>query len=246
MPLARRPSGLPKRIPPWAWKWLKWRNRRKPAPNPTPAPGPTPVPVPKPRPKPKPSLPIKGCDYVSGPTVTALKAAGIRFVGRYLSTPGNPKNITALEAKKLHDGGIHVILVFETTANRALGGTNAGHADAISARSQAKALGVPAAVPIYFAIDFDATPGEQQAIDNYFKAAGSVLGGKSRVGAYGGYWPIKRLFDADLIGYGWQTYAWSGGRWDGRAQVRQVANGRTIGGHSVDLDMAVKTPYGAW
>ncbi len=35
---------------------------------------------------------------------------------------------------------------------------------------------------------------------------------------------IKRLFDGGKITWGWQTYAWSGGNWDSRAQVRQVQN----------------------
>jgi hypothetical protein len=67
-----------------------------------------------------------------------------------------------------------------------------------------------------------------------------------RVGAYGGYALIKRLFDKKLITYGFQTYGWSGGLWDVRAQLRQYLNAQTIGGLSVDFDHAVTTDYGQW
>jgi len=41
---------------------------------------------------------------------------------------------------------------------------------------------------------------------------------------------MQRLFDDGKIAYGWQTYAWSYGNWDGRAQLRQ----RRIGGFMRD------------
>ena len=54
----------------------------------------------------------------------------------------------------------------------------------------------------------------------------------TRTGAYGGYYVIKRAFDAGKITWGWQTYAWSGGQWDARAQFRQTSNGITAAGDS--------------
>src|SRR6185312_5360978 len=117
-----------------------------------------------------------------------------------------------------------------------------GVAEAKEAEAQAKAVGAPAGRPIYFSLDFDATPGQQGAIDAYFEGVASVIG-LARTGAYGGYYPIKRLFDAGKIKWAWQTYAWSGGQWDSRAQLRQVQNEVESG---LDKDHAVVADFGQW
>ena len=96
---------------------------------------------------------------------------------------------------------------------------------------------MPEGRPIYFGVDFDAAASQQGTINAYFDGAISVLG-KQRVGAYAGYYVIKRLFDAGKITWGWQTYAWSGGKWDSRAQLRQVKNGVVIAGGDCDIDEA--------
>jgi len=85
----------------------------------------------------------------------ALKAAGCGVVLRYVSTVGNPKNITKAEYAALHAAGIQVGLVFETTAGWMLGGYSAGVAAAHSARAQATAAGYPADHAIWYAADFD-------------------------------------------------------------------------------------------
>jgi hypothetical protein len=71
---------------------------------------------------------------------------------------------------------IDVVLVFETTADRALAGQPAGTSDAQSASRQAAELGMPHGRPIYFAVDFDATPQQQPVIDAYFRGVVSTLG----------------------------------------------------------------------
>jgi hypothetical protein len=70
--------------------------------------------------------------------------------------------------------------------------------------------------------------------------------GAARIGIYAGYGPVKRAFDAGKIAYGWQTYAWSGGKWDGRAQIQQYSNDHVINGVGLDYDRAVKADYGQW
>ncbi|MEY9907101.1 hypothetical protein ABIA35_003326 [Catenulispora sp. MAP12-49] len=109
----------------------------------------------------------------------------------------------------------------------------------------ALACGMSAGRPIYFAVDFDAAPGQQTAINAYFDGAASVLG-YGRTGAYGGYYPVQRLFDAGKITWGWQTYAWSGGQWESRTQLRQVQNGITVDGADCDQDQAWAADYGQW
>jgi hypothetical protein len=167
-------------------------------------------------------------------------------VCRYLSTPGNPKNLTKTRVFLLRTAGFKIVTVFETTANRALTGDGAGKVvDARSAQAQLVALGAPVDAPVYFAVDFDATA-TQQAGDQRLPAAAASVLGKNRVGIYGGYWPVKRALDAGVCKYAWQTYAWSGGKWDQRAHIRQVKNGQRLAGLTVDFNESQKPDYGQW
>lgn len=187
----------------------------------------------------------EGVDYAFGrPAMSALRAAGVTFVCRYLShSPA--KNLTAAEARQLSDAGIWIVVVWETTAQRALDGHAAGAADARDARTQAGACGMPDDRPIFFAVDWDASSGQQSRINAYLDGAASVLG-RERVGIYGGYGPVKRALDGGHATWAWQTYAWSGGRWDSRARLQQYSNGHTIGGVGCDYDRAVGSDYGQW
>lgn len=187
---------------------------------------------------------IPGVDYAwSHPGGAALKAAGQRFAARYLSTDTS-KNLTKAEAADLAAHGIASVVVWETTAKRALAGKTAGATDAKTASALAAACGMPGDRPIYFAVDFDATPTQQTAINAYLDGAASVIG-RARVGIYGGYYPVKRALDADKATWAWQTIAWSGGQWDARAHIRQGAQA-TIGGVDCDLNTATRDDYGQW
>lgn len=189
---------------------------------------------------------IFGIDYAWGrPGPSALKKAGAKFVCRYLSHDTSGKSLTRAEADQLSRAGIWLVVVWESTASRALAGRAAGIADATEAARQARACGMPADRPIYFAVDFDASSAQQTAINAYLDGAAAVIG-RARVGLYGGYGPVKRAFDAGKIRWGWQTYAWSGGRWDKRAQLQQYSNGHVVNGVGVDYDRAVHSDYGQW
>lgn len=189
--------------------------------------------------------PPEGIDYAFGrPSITALKAAGITFVCRYLShSPA--KNLDSAEARELSDAGIWIVVVWETTAQRALDGYAGGALDALEARRQAEACGMPDGRPIYFAVDWDAQPGQQAAINGYLDGAASVLG-RGRIGIYGGFEPVSRALAGGHATWAWQTYAWSGGRWDARAQLQQYSNDHTLGGVGCDYDRAVKDDFGQW
>jgi hypothetical protein len=91
--------------------------------------------------------------------------------------------------------------------------------------------------PIYFSIGFDAGPAQQPVINAYLDGVASVLG-RDRTGAYAGHPVLSRLFDAGKITWGWQTHAWSDGRWEPRAGLRQTHNGISVGGQSCDRDEA--------
>jgi hypothetical protein len=188
----------------------------------------------------------QGVDYSWGrPSPSGLAAAGYTFACRYLSYDTTGKNLSAGEARSLEAAGVDVVANWEDSGTAALGGYAQGVSDAKTADSQAAADGSPSGRPIYFSVDFDASASDQPTIDSYFDGVASVIG-RSRTGAYGGYYLIQRLFDDGKITYGWQTYAWSYGNWDSRAQLRQVENGATVAGASVDIDQAVAADFGQW
>ncbi|TYB43010.1 glycoside hydrolase domain-containing protein [Actinomadura chibensis] len=189
---------------------------------------------------------VFGVDYAWGrPGASALKRAGVKFACRYLSHDTSGKNLTRAEADDLSAAGIWLVVVWESAAKRPLDGRSAGAADAADAAAQARACGMPDDRPIYFAADWDAPASAQDEINAYLDGAASVIG-RDRVGLYAGYGPLKRAFDAGKIAYGWQTYAWSGGDWDARAQLQQYSNDHEINGVGVDYDRAVQSDYGQW
>ncbi len=184
-----------------------------------------------------------GIDHSSAPpNPSVLRVNGVRFVCRYLSTPGNPKNLTVQEVLGLRTHGITPVLVFETTADRSLAGHQAGVEDATSAAAQAAGV-LCAGAPVYFAVDFDATVQDQAQINAYLDGAASVIG-YHRVGIYGGYWPVMRALNAGKARYAWQTYAWSGGRWDPRIHLKQYKNSQTFCGIQADFDESLKLDFG--
>lgn len=199
---------------------------------------------------------LEGVDYVSGPTGAELYADGKRFSMRYAPyrTSLNPltwtaKGITAAQYKDLTSHGIAVGIVFETTAARALGGYSNGVYDAKLAVEGLQTQGVPWRV-IYFAVDFDANVGQRTWDPNaaallkaYLDGAASVIG-RQKVGIYGGFYVIEWALSHGYAVWGWQTYAWSGGRVSTRAHVLQYHNGVVLNGKSVDLDRSLKTDFG--
>jgi hypothetical protein len=134
------------------------------------------------------------------------------------------------------------VVVWETTANRASAGRAAGIADAKGAAAQATACGQPSGRPIFFAVDWDADP---SVVVAYFQGVASVIG-VPRTGVYGGYKVVKFLLDHGLVAWAWQTVAWSGGRWDTRAVIRQYASTVRINGVTCDNDTAYAADYGQW
>lgn len=188
---------------------------------------------------------VYGEDWAWGElTPAVLKAAGASFALRYLSTDPS-KNLTLAEAQRLTLAGIKCVTVWETTAARALQGYQAGYHDAIAAFAMAHACGQPSWRPVAFAVDFDESPQQAPLVADYARGWSDVAG-KGRRGVYGGYWTVKRLFDAGLVDFAVQTIAWSGGLWDPRAQMQQFAVDKFLGGVSVDYDRAVAADYGGW
>src|SRR6266496_1301359 len=162
-----------------------------------------------------------GLDYVSGPSIAALKAAGVTFVCRYLSSVNEltkVKLLTPTEADTLLKADIAIVSNYEWYAERVLEGYASGQQDAQIAVSQHHTCGGPPDSPIYFSVDMD------------------LQGPKV----------IKYLLDNHLITWAWQTYAWSGGQWEPRRHIEQYENGMTVGGASVDYNHALTANFGQW
>jgi hypothetical protein len=190
---------------------------------------------------------MEGIDAAwSRPTPQQMTAAGKRFIIGYVSRDP-AKNLTRDECLAYLAAGIDVGLVWETTSQRALAGRAAGATDGAEARRQAGVLGFPASRPIYTAVDFDASTTDlTNSVGPYLDAFANAVGGRQLAGVYGGIRTVAYALDHQLVGYGWQTYAWSNGRWDPRAQLQQYRNGVQIAGHDTDLDRSTTSDYGQW
>src|SRR5258708_4756137 len=204
-------------------------------------------------------------DYsVLRPSMPLLKAAGVTAVGRYLGYDCEPgfncikKNLTLAEKNALLGAGIQIWLSFEYAADAALGGDLQGVRDGRLANSQLKNLGMASpGTAVYYAVDFDLqdfapslaeTPANARAklgpVAGYFDGIHS-MNFNHEVDGYGGYWAISRLLNAGLIKRGWQTIAWSGGKWDPRAVLRQELT-QVFGGADVNLHTAAAADFGQW
>jgi Rv2525c-like, glycoside hydrolase-like domain len=194
----------------------------------------------------------KGCDYSSArPDPVCLHRLGIRFAVRYTSIGPNPKNMSAAEVRGLLAAGIALATVFEEEAGHMLRGRAAGVAAAKASRDLAGACGMPAGRPHYFALDIDPRPlrGPQwEQAKAYLDGAASVLG-RSAVGVYGGFLAIENLVPR-WAPWGWQTVAWSDGKWSAKAHLQQYEIEVTHCGGAIDLnrthpDRSI-ADYGQW
>lgn len=187
---------------------------------------------------------MEGVDYSwARPGGATLARAGKRFAVRYLYPDGQGgKGLDASELTDLQANGIEVPVVYEMYAGRAKEGQAAGRADATSAQNSLRVLGLPAAMPIYFAVDYDAPESDQAAIDAYLRGAAEIIGA-NRVGVYGGFYIVKRCAANGSAAWFWQTYAWSGGQWFSGNHLEQYSNGQNLNG-AVDFCRSKKDNYG--
>lgn len=175
----------------------------------------------------------------------ALKANGKRFAWRYCvnDLAPNGRGVSAAEYAALRAAGIDVGVYWESTEGWMLGGFAAGQAAAKNAQQNIVAAGMPQAIPVYFAADFDATPGQQAAIDDCLRGAASVLGA-GRVGIYGGFWVVSRCAQNKTAAWFCQTSAWSGGQWFSGNHLEQYAYNTYFAGTNCDLVRAKQDAYG--
>jgi len=179
------------------------------------------------------------------PGVALLVGRGVKGAGRYLWSPNyadgrTNKGISPAELAELNGQGLDVFFIYEEDGKELLGGRDAGVRVATAAEGFLTALG-KAGHPIYFNVDYDAPAADLPKILDALDGIASVIG-LERTGLYAGLGPIKAAFDAGKIRWGFQTYAWSGGVWDARAQLQQWSNGQW--GGSVDFTRAMVAEYG--
>ncbi len=155
-------------------------------------------------------------DYsMARPAPATIKGAGYSGAMRYVSTDPR-KNLQPSERDALLAAGLSIGLVWETTANRAADGFTAGGMDAKAAEAQAAALGMPAGLPIFYAVDFAADPA---TIKPYFDGARSTA--TRPIGIYGSLHVVDTALAGGWATYAWQSCAWSGGVVSQRAHLYQ-------------------------
>ena len=163
---------------------------------------------------------LKGIDFGFGKIKgSVIRQAGYDFVIRYAShSPG--KNLTKEEYEDFKRNSLLVGVVFETTTSRPLSGYGGGKQDgAFALKFVQEVTGEPRV--IYFAVDADYNNDQLQVIGEYFEGVAEALA-LHQIGVYGGYKTVQYMLDNNLAAYAWQTYAWSHGHWDSRAQLRQT------------------------
>ena len=193
---------------------------------------------------------VDTCAKITKDQAQKLSGCGISFVGRYLVNPAFNKAITDDEAKRLHEAGLAVVLIWETTASRAREGAEAGKLDGYSAYSYAKQIGVPDGCAIYFAVDYDAPRTDYPAIEQYLYAA-KLACAPYKCGVYGKA-DLVNSVRADAY---MQCVAWSNGlvsekaniyqyEWQGGAEAQKIAKETGV---AVDMDRCDSlTSAGAW
>ena len=164
-------------------------------------------------------------DYSSArPSIQQMHAAGAAGALRYLCHGNGAKRLTSQEAHALRGAGLWIGVVFEDTADRARQGVAVGKADAIFAAAQAAQIGIPPTCPIFFAVDYDASPAE---VKPYFQGCQAARI-SNPIGVYGSYRVVDTL-TAQGIPYGWQTVAWSHGQRSARAHLLQTVEASVPG-----------------
>jgi hypothetical protein len=189
---------------------------------------------------------LKGFDYSAGPIPPqSLKDFGALVALRYV-TPGYPgKTLTKDEVDGLIAGGISVVALWETTADRMLGGQAAGQEDGAEAEKAMTLLGFPNDSRCYFSADWDVQPDQVNRCLDYLGAAAAQMGGRELTGCYGGLRVVQAAGDAQYATI--QTDAWSAGQWDARAVARQTGEQITVAGVKVDVNEIVNfAELGAW
>lgn len=155
-----------------------------------------------------------------------LKALGYSFFARYYRrTLVSRWAVSPEEVRPLFSAGLSMLSVFQNTSDKPSYFTPANAvADANAALAKAAQMGQPKDTAIYFAVDCDIQPADQQALCDYFaKIMGIVSIGGYIVGVYGSGYVCETLIQQNLAERTWLAGAmgWRGSRTYDKWHVRQ-------------------------
>lgn len=187
----------------------------------------------------------RGVDYSTGrPNLAAVRAAGYRFVGRYVGLGGDAKQLTGPELDGLVANGLRVLAFAEGSAGWMLGGKAAGQNAYHRCRRAAEALEVSWPQPVYLAADVDVQPDQVGHV--WACLAGYAgLAGLDGTGLYGPGWLVERALDEGRCRYGMVSAGWRHGWRHAAAQCVQRLQ-VPLGGEMVDPIDAYAADIGLW
>lgn len=185
----------------------------------------------------------------SKPTIAWLKASGYKHIIGYFSQRPD-KNVSRSFCEDCIAAGIKISLVGEDGAQDVLGGYDRGRMRAEQYHVQAEAIGYPKWCPIFYAIDFDASPQQLDGpIREFFNgvAATSLMTLREH-GPYGGFRSIESVVRTNGTKWPWQCTAWSGGSVSGHAIMLQYPGRRFYfpSGYTSYDENEVLKPFPKW
>lgn len=185
-----------------------------------------------------------GVDYSYGrPDPVELARLGYRFACRYLSLTSTQKKVLQPEERDaLHAAGLGIVLVFESAAERPLGGASAGQLDGALAARHARLLGYPTSVPLIAAVDIDITARTLPTAFAYVQGFADTCR-PYPLGIYGDTDILNAVGARCVLGWLPNARAWSP-KTSTRVHVRQHAT-TTVAGGLVDTNTAI-ADFDAW
>ncbi len=143
------------------------------------------------------------------PFLDFLKENAVDTVIRYYASTRRAKTMTKKEAKFLSAAGFNLVPVYQDRhrdLKKDFGSEN-GRRSAEHALKFADHIGQPDGSALFFAVDLDIGARKTKQIDSwiapFFEAINAAIGGRFRIGAYGGGAVLKRLLDKELIDLAW-------------------------------------------
>jgi hypothetical protein len=177
-----------------------------------------------------------------------IKDAGFDFVARYYKFTSRSQPLTRSEVVALSQAGLDLVAVYESglPTSASYFSHARGIQDGTRAYQYARdEIRQPAGSPIYFAVDYDASPGDfQGVITEYFKGIAQAFDTASGatpaypIGVYGSGSTCAWMLTHTNVTYAWLAMArgWRGSRTFAGWNLRQRVATNLVCGISVDLD----------